>query len=188
MRKSSAKFLITVLFITTLTMSAAQAKPTADCKFSPLDLDFTKMLSVEFGKISLSVCDVAMHREKQHFGYGEMAIAQGLSSISGRSLSQILHLRHDEKMGWGKIAKELGIKVSDAVHRSSSVLDRIGLSGEAVRIRIETDQEDHDKDKDKNHDHGPEKNPDKKADNTDPHHDKPENHNKPGNNPGRGNK
>jgi hypothetical protein len=185
MRKSSALFLITILFVTTLTMSAAEAKPTADCKFSPLDLDFTKMLSVEFGRISLSICDVVAHREK-NLGYGEMAIAQGLSSISGRSLSHILHLRHDEKMGWGKIAKELGVKVSDAVHRSSSVLDRIGLSGEAVRIRIEIGQEDHDKDKDK--DHGPEKNPDKKTDNADPHHDKPGNHNKPGNNPGRGNK
>ena len=182
MRKSSVRFLIAVLFVTTLTMSAAQAKPTADCKFSSLDLDFTKMLSIEFGKISLSVCDVAMHREKQHFGYGEMAIAQGLSSISGRSLSHILHLRHAEKMGWGKIAKELGVKVSDAVHRSSSVLDRIGLSGEAVRIRIEIGQEDNDKDKD--HDHSP----DKKTDNADPHHDKPGNHNKPGNNPGRGSK
>ena len=185
MRKSSALFLITILFVTTLTMSAAEAKPTADCKFSPLDLDFTKMLSVEFGRISLSICDVVAHREK-NFGYGEMAIAQGLSSISGQSLAHILHLRNDEKMGWGKIAKELEVKVSDAVHRSSSVLDRIGLSGEAVRIRIEIGQEDHDKDKD--HDHGPEKNPDKKTDNTDPHHDKTGNHNKPGNNPGRGNK
>ena len=185
MRKSSALFLITILFVTTLTMSAAEAKPTADCKFSPLDLDFTKMLSVEFGRISLSICDVVAHREK-NFGYGEMAIAQGLSSISGQSLAHILHLRNDEKMGWGKIAKELEVKVSDAVHRSSSVLDRIGLSGEAVRIRIEIGQEDHDKDKD--HDHGPEKNPDKKTDNADPHHDKTGNHNKPGNNPGRGNK
>ena len=183
MRKSSALFLITILFVTTLTMSAAEAKPTADCKFSPLDLDFTKMLSVEFGRISLSVCDVVAHREK-NFGYGEMAIAQGLSSISGQSLSHILHLRNDEKMGWGKIAKELGVKVSDAVHRSSSVLDRIGLSGEAVRIRIEIGQDDHDN----GHDNGPGKNPDKKTDNADPHHDKPGNQNKPGNNPGRGNK
>ena len=181
MRKSSVLFLIAVLFVTTLTMSAAQAKPTADCKFSSLDLDFTKMLSVEFGRISLSICDVVAHREK-NLGYGEMAIAQGLSSISGRSLSHILHLRNDEKMGWGKIAKELGVKVSDAVHRSSSVLDRRGLSGEAVRIRIEIGQEDNDKDKD--HDHSP----DKKTDNADPHHDKPGNHNKPGNNPGRGSK
>ena len=183
MRKSSVILLIGVLLFAATPLQPATAKSGPDCNFSMLDLDFTKMLSVEFGRISLSVCDVVAHREK-NFGYGEMAIAQGLSSISGQSLSHILHLRNDEKMGWGKIAKELGVKVSDAVHRSSSVLDRIGLSGEAVRIRIEIGQDDHDN----GHDHGPEKNPDKKTDNADPHHDKPGNQNKPGNNPGRGNK
>ena len=183
MRKSSAILMIGVLLFAAMPLQPATAKSGADCNFSMLDLDFTKMLSVEFGRISLSVCDVVAHREK-NFGYGEMAIAQGLSSISGQSLSHILHLRNDEKMGWGKIAKELGVKVSDAVHRSSSVLDRIGLSGEAVRIRIEIGQDDHDN----GHDNGPGKNPDKKTDNADPHHDKPGNQNKPGNNPGRGNK
>lgn len=183
MRKSSVILLIGVLLFAATPLQPATAKSGPDCNFSMLDLDFTKMLSVEFGRISLSVCDVVAHREK-NFGYGEMAIAQGLSSISGQSLSHILHLRNDEKMGWGKIAKELGVKVSDAVHRSSSVLDRIGLSGEAVRIRIEIGQDDHDN----GHDNGPGKNPDKKTDNADPHHDKPGNQNKPGNNPGRGNK
>ena len=183
MRKSSVILLIGVLLFAATPLQPATAKSGPDCNFSMLDLDFTKMLSVEFGRISLSVCDVVAHREK-NFGYGEMAIAQGLSSISGQSLAHILHLRNDEKMGWGKIAKELGVKVSDAVHRSSSVLDRIGLSGEAVRIRIEIGQDDHDN----GHDNGPGKNPDKKTDNADPHHDKPGNHNKPGNNPGRGNK
>ncbi len=183
MRKSSVILLIGVLLFAATPLQPATAKSGPDCNFSMLDLDFTKMLSVEFGRISLSVCDVVAHREK-NFGYGEMAIAQGLSSISGQSLAHILHLRNDEKMGWGKIAKELGVKVSDAVHRSSSVLDRIGLSGEAVRIRIEIGQDDHDN----GHDNGPGKNPDKKTDNADPHHDKPGNQNKPGNNPGRGNK
>ena len=183
MRKSSVILLIGVLLFAATPLQPATAKSGPDCNFSMLDLDFTKMLSVEFGRISLSVCDVVAHREK-NFGYGEMAIAQGLSSISGQSLAHILHLRNEEKMGWGKIAKELGVKVSDAVHRSSSVLDRIGLSGEAVRIRIEIGQDDHDN----GHDNGPGKNPDKKTDNADPHHDKPGNQNKPGNNPGRGNK
>ena len=183
MRKSSVILLIGVLLFAATPLQPATAKSGPDCNFSMLDLDFTKMLSVEFGRISLSVCDVVAHREK-NFGYGEMAIAQGLSSISGQSLAHILHLRNDEKMGWGKIAKELGVKVSDAVHRSSSVLDRIGLSGEAVRIRIEIGQDD----QDNGHDNGPGKNPDKKTDNADPHHDKPGNQNKPGNNPGRGNK
>ena len=183
MRKSSVILLIGVLLFAATPLQPATAKSGPDCNFSMLDLDFTKMLSVEFGRISLSVCDVVAHRGKQ-CGEGERASAQGLCAISGQSLSHILHLRNDEKMGWGKIAKELGVKVSDAVHRSSSVLDRIGLSGEAVRIRIEIGQDDHDN----GHDNGPGKNPDKKTDNADPHHDKPGNQNKPGNNPGRGNK
>ena len=64
MRKSSVILLIGVLLFAATPLQPATAKSGPDCNFSMLDLDFTKMLSVEFGRISLSVCDVVAHREK----------------------------------------------------------------------------------------------------------------------------
>ena len=132
------------------------------CNPSLLDLDFVKAIAAEFGKSDLSTCDIANNREKG-FGYGEMSIAQGLSTISGTSLSHIMQMRTEQKMGWGKIAKQLGVKVSDAVHRSASVLEKVGLSGEAARIRVNIDLPDEDDTDDKNdkndkNEHKPDKN------------------------------
>lgn len=139
---------------------AAPAKES--CNPSSLDLDFFKAIASEFGKIELSTCDIVNNREKR-FGYGEMSIAQGLSTISGTSLPHVMQMRTEQKMGWGKIAKQLGVKVSDAVQRSASVLEKVGLSGEAARIRINIDLPDDDDTDDKNdkndkHDHKPDKN------------------------------
>jgi hypothetical protein len=49
-------------------------------------------------------------------------------------------------MGWGKIARQLGVKVSDAVHRASSVLNKSGLEQEGNRIKGYVDEKDDDKD------------------------------------------
>ena len=155
------------LFLLTLSLLApinpAVAAPAKEsCQPSLLDLDFSKAISVEFGKIDFSLCDVTSNREKG-FGYGEMSIAQGLSTISGTSLSHVMQMRTEQKMGWGKIAKQLGVKVSDAVHRSASVLEKVGLSGEAARIRVNIDLPDDDETDDKNdkndkNEHKPDKN------------------------------
>ena len=152
MRTALSAFLI-LSFLTMsalTTVSPTFAAPASDnCKPSLLDIDFSKAISLEFGKIDLTLCDVTNNREKG-FGYREMSIAQGLSSISGTPLSHVMHMRTEQKMGWGKIAKQLGVKVSDAVHRSTSVLERVGLSGEAARIRVNIDLPDDDDSDDKN--------------------------------------
>ena len=152
MRKALNAFLI-LSFLTMSVLTAVSptfAAPVRDnCNPSLLDIDFSKAISLEFGKIDLALCDVTNNREKG-FGYGEMSIAQGLSSISGTPLSRVMQMRTEQKMGWGKIAKQLGVKVSDAVHRSASVLERVGLSGEAVRIRVNVDFLDDDDSDDKN--------------------------------------
>jgi hypothetical protein len=152
MRKAiSALLILSFLTMSALTtVSPTLAAPGKDnCNPSLLDIDFSKALSLEFGKIDLAPCDVTSNREKG-FGYGEMSIAHGLSSISGTPLSRVMQMRTEQKMGWGKIAKQLGVKVSDAVHRSASVLERVGLSGEAARIRVNIDLPDNDDSDDKN--------------------------------------
>ena len=147
--------LLTLTVLAPIT-SAVAAPAKENCKPSLLDMDFSQAISLEFGKIDLSICDVTNNREKG-FGYGEMSIAQGLSTISGTSLSHVMQMRTEQKMGWGKIAKQLGVKVSDAVHRSASVLEKVGLSGEAARIRVDIDLHDDDNKDDKN-DNKPDKN------------------------------
>ncbi len=152
MRKALSAFLVlSFLAMSALTTIAPTfAAPARDnCNPSLLDIDFSKAISLEFDKIDLALCDVTGNREKG-FGYGEMSIAQGLSSISGTPLSRVMQMKTEQKMGWGKIAKQLGVKVSDAVHRSTSVLERVGLSGEAARIRVNVDLSDDDDNDDKN--------------------------------------
>lgn len=54
----------------------------------------------------------------------QMAMAAELSKQSGKSLDEVLKMRSEGKMGWGQIAKELGLKpgalgrsVADMHHR-----------------------------------------------------------------------
>ncbi len=39
----------------------------------------------------------------------QMAMAAALSEKSGKTLDEVLKMRTEDKMGWGKIAKELGV-------------------------------------------------------------------------------
>jgi hypothetical protein len=41
--------------------------------------------------------------------YPNMAMAAALAEKSGKTLDAVLKMRVDDKMGWGKIAKELGV-------------------------------------------------------------------------------
>lgn len=41
--------------------------------------------------------------------YPQMAMTAGLADKSGKSIDEVLKMRTESKMGWGKIAKELGV-------------------------------------------------------------------------------
>jgi hypothetical protein len=41
--------------------------------------------------------------------YPQMAMVSSLSEKSGKSIDDVLKMRTEDKMGWGKIAKELGV-------------------------------------------------------------------------------
>ncbi|MEZ0390726.1 MAG: hypothetical protein ACAH59_00825, partial [Pseudobdellovibrionaceae bacterium] len=61
--------------------------------------------------------------------YPQMAMASRLSEKSGKTVDDILKMRNDENMGWGKIAKELGISPKE-----------IGQSVAALRHEIHMDR------------------------------------------------
>lgn len=64
-----------------------------------------------------------------NIGYGEISKAYGFAALSGKSVSDVLGMK--QTMGWGEIAKTLGVKVS-AVTRSD----------EAVQHAVNTTKED----------------------------------------------
>lgn len=146
--------LVFTLVVTILTMHSVQSVVSAavivECSPVTVEIELTKWISIELDT-GIRVCDIVELRNK-NFKYGEMALAYGLAAESGRPVSEILDMRYDEKMGWGKIAHRLGVKVSDARHRAASVLDKSGLSGESseldIYLEINIDNSDD------SHDHG----------------------------------
>lgn len=57
---------------------------------------------------SLTDSDIQAMKDKG-MGYPQMAIVSGLAAKSGKTRDEIIAMRKDQKMGWGKIAKTLGI-------------------------------------------------------------------------------
>jgi hypothetical protein len=51
----------------------------------------------------------------------EIAKAAELSKASGKSLDEVLKMRTEQKMGWGKIAKELGVDPGKIGHAVSDL-------------------------------------------------------------------
>lgn len=51
----------------------------------------------------------------------EQAKAAQMAKSSGKSIDEILKMRYEEKMGWGKIAKTLGVKPSELGHAVSEL-------------------------------------------------------------------
>ena len=98
---------------------------------------------------------VALHditsMQYHNLGNGEITLAYNLAHSSGRSVHEILDMRLNHKMGWGKIAKTLGVKLHGAVDTSVHILKESKLDRDAEHFRgfIKHDLDDDD-DNDKN--------------------------------------
>lgn len=88
----------------------------------------------------------------RNMGYGEITLAYNLAHASGRSIDDILEMRYEQKMGWGKIAKTLGVKLHDKANHSADILREVKLDNHAddflSSLKIDLDEEDNDN---KNH-------------------------------------
>lgn len=76
----------------------------------------------------------------------QMAMTAELAKQSGRPLEEVLKMRSEQKMGWGKVAKELGVRpgslgqsVADMRHRVHA--DRIEARHDRQADRMEKRQE-----------------------------------------------
>lgn len=108
--------------------------------------------------IPVSVQEVTVLKTR-NLGYGEIALVYNLAHASGRSVDDILIMRFDHKMGWGKIAKSLGVKLHGPADQSVVILREAKLDKDAddfsISIKVDLDDDDKDevKDKKSNHDH-----------------------------------
>ena len=140
------------------------------------------ILANEIGKalgITVPLHDISS-MQHHNLGYGEIALAYNLAHASGRSVDEILTMRLDQKMGWGKIAKTVGVKLHSAADRSVHILKQSKLDNEVdhfhLSIKADLDDEDDNgknkgtKDKDnKSKPHSNSSNNDASKDNGNPH-------------------
>lgn len=70
--------------------------------------------------IGVTETDVAGLRSA-NYGYGEIGLAYELSVLTGKPISEITALRA-QKLGWGVIAKNLGVHLSKAVDKAATVI------------------------------------------------------------------
>lgn len=128
--------------------------------------------------IPVAVQEVSTLKTTRNMGYGEITLAYNLAHAAHRPVGDILSMRYDQKMGWGKIAKVLGVKLHDASNRSLSMLREGSFNKAAddfgVLIQVDLDNEDRpdadksngsDKDKPQNHGKNNEKSHGKKVGN-----------------------
>jgi hypothetical protein len=88
-----------------------------------------------------------------HLGNGEIILAYNLARDSGRPVGDILRMRSERGMGWGRIAKTLGVRLHDGSEQTAVILreshaDDDYAAFQAV-IRIDLDGDD---DRDQHHD------------------------------------
>ena len=106
---------------------------------APISVQDISALSPETQRLAKSLQDLLLIKDpspeilelqQDDLTHGEIAIAYGLSDLSGQSLEQIMELRQNQHMGWGRIAKELGVKVSDAVHLTNKIMHHAEIPDE----------------------------------------------------------
>lgn len=61
----------------------------------------------------------------QGLNYPQMAMTSMLAEKSGKSIDDVMKMRTEEKMGWGKIAKELGVPPQEIGRSVSSLRHEI---------------------------------------------------------------
>ena len=103
------------------------------------DTGLAQTISKAYG-ITVTPQDIVDLRVNNSLGYGEIGIMYGMVNASGKTVADILAMRGQD-LGWGAIAKSLGLKMSDLMSRNSSVLKAAKLEKEAKVIKDKVDQE-----------------------------------------------
>lgn len=161
-KKTVVTFLAASLIVTGAALSSFSSPVAAksSSETSPVDVltsdivSSAEMILADEIRKSLNI-PVNLHdisaMEHHKLGNGEIALAYNLAHASGRSIHDILDMRINHKMGWGKIAKTLGVKLHSAADQSVHILKQSKLDKDIDPFHrsIKTDLDDED-DNDKN--------------------------------------
>lgn len=71
-------------------------------------------------------------------GYGDISKAYGFAALSGKSISDVLGMK--QTMGWGEIAKTLGVKVSDVTRSDQAVQHAVNATKEGGKATSQKGQ------------------------------------------------
>jgi hypothetical protein len=167
-----------VVSTTTSTSTVGDAKSAkTEVTVTAKDVDLASVIMRILG-IEVSAEEVSTLKAR-NMGNGEITLAYNLAHASGKSVQEILEMRYEQKMGWGKIANTLGVKLHDAEDRSVAILREAQLSEDADKLKIDIQIDDEYKDKHTNNaaDNNNHK-PAKMDDHNKPHKDQDKGHGK----------
>ncbi|MGQ9780054.1 MAG: hypothetical protein ACUVRM_09295 [Bacillota bacterium] len=83
---------------------------------------FTVNIITAFPELNLSA-EVIQGLRSKGMGWGEITIAASLASSSGKTLDEVIAMA-DSGLGWGKIAKDLGVEPKTLGHAVSEVIGK----------------------------------------------------------------
>ena len=93
--------------------------------------------------------EISNLRINNKLGYGEIALLYGLTFSSQKSMDTILALR-EQGDGWGDIARALGLKVSDIMSKTASVLKTAKMDNENKTLKEKITKEEKEKNQSNN--------------------------------------
>ena len=99
------------------------------------DVNLAQQLSTAYN-ITVTPQEIADLRAKNDIGYGGITLLYGLANASGKTVTDIIAMRQQD-LGWGDIAKSLGLKVSDIMKKSSSILKSAKMNNEEKKLQSE---------------------------------------------------
>lgn len=110
------------------------------------DKDYDLVVTLSKYGVSVSVEELRTTIREYRLGNGEIVLAYNLAHSSGRPVTEIVKMRCDQKMGWGVIAKTLGVRLKGETERTTVILREAKLDKDDVEFRtvIKFDLEDDD--------------------------------------------
>lgn len=128
------RVLLIVFVIASLFCSIALAAKPATVPFSPVEQDAN--LANSIAKVlgfSVDSDKITSLREK-NYTYGEIAMLYSLSHVSRKPSWDIITMR-DGKMGWGEIAKRLGVSVGQGMSGVSQIMKEMNMVEETDKLK-----------------------------------------------------
>lgn len=126
-------FLIALVIASLFCGIALAAKP-APVPFNPVEQDAN--LANSIAKIlgfSVDSDKITSLREK-NYAYGEIALLYSLSHVSRKPSWDIVTMR-DGKMGWGEIAKQLGVSIGQGMSGVAKIMKEMNMAEETDKLQ-----------------------------------------------------